>query len=53
MYKVFYSLITIIWIFDILNLPIVQFLDVEIPVNDLAWFLIFIFLPNTRDKVED
>ena len=32
---------------DILNLPIVNFLDTEIPINTLAWILIFIFIPGT------
>lgn len=47
MYKIFNALLTIVWVMDILNLPIVNFLDTEIPINTLAWILIFIFIPGT------
>ncbi len=47
MYKIFKAVLTIVWIMDILNLPIVNFLDTEIPINGLAWFLIFILIPGT------
>ena len=47
MYKIFKAVLTIVWIMDILNLPIVNFLDTEIPINTLAWILIFIFIPGT------
>ncbi|AIY78861.1 hypothetical protein U728_728 [Clostridium botulinum 202F] len=51
MYKIFYSLITIIWILDILNIPRMEFLDTQIPINTLAWLLIWIFIPSTTVKV--
>ncbi len=51
MYKIFYSLITIIWILDILNIPVMEFLDTQIPINTLAWLLIWIFIPSTTVKV--
>lgn len=47
MYKIFSALLTIVWVMDILNLPIVNFLDIEIPINTLAWILIFIFISGT------
>lgn len=47
MYKIFKALLSIVWIMDILNFPIVDFLDTEIPINTLAWILIFIFIPGT------
>lgn len=47
MYKIFNALLTIVWVMDILNLPIVNFLDTEIPINTLAWILIIIFIPGT------
>ena len=47
MYKIFKALLSIVWIMDILNFPIVDFLDTEIPINGLAWFLIFILIPGT------
>lgn len=47
MYKLFYACLVIIWICDILNLPFVEFLDSAIPINGLAWFLIFWFIPGS------
>lgn len=54
MYRVLYSLMVIIWIVDILNMNIIidgvnvhEFLDVTIPVNGWAWFLLWVFLPST------
>nr|DAS65349.1 MAG TPA: hypothetical protein [Bacteriophage sp.] len=38
------KLITIIWILDILNIPGMEFLDTTIPINGLAWFLIWILV---------
>lgn len=53
MYRVLYSLVVIIWIVDILNMNIMingvnvhEFLDVTIPVNGWAWFLLWVFLPS-------
>ncbi len=48
-YKVFYGLIMIIWVLDILNMPFMGFLDTTIPINGLAWTLIFLFLPEVDD----
>ena len=49
--KLFRFLLVLIWIIDILNIGIsvfgfnlVEFLDVTLPINGLAWALIFIFL---------
>ena len=50
MYKIFISLVNITWILDILNIPCVEFMDTSIPINGLAWFLIFLFLPSTDDS---
>ena len=51
MQKLLKSIITIIWIIDILNISfmingvnIAQFLDVTVPINTLAWILIWIFV---------
>ena len=44
-YKIFKALIYIIWILDILNMPFMAFMDTTIPINDLAWLLILVFLP--------
>nr|DAK92438.1 MAG TPA: hypothetical protein [Bacteriophage sp.] len=48
-YKVLYAIISIIWILDILNIPGMEFLDTTLPINGLAWFLIWCCLPNTED----
>lgn len=52
MYKIFYSLLTIVWILDITNMPFMEMLDTTYPVNTLAWFLIWIFLPSTKVVIE-
>ena len=51
MYKIFYAVVTIIWILDILNIPGMEFLDTKIPINTLAWFLIWICIPSTTVKI--
>lgn len=38
------KIITIIWILDILNLPFMEVLDTTIPINGLAWLLIWLFV---------
>ena len=49
MYKIFVALLDIIWVLDILNLPFMEFMDVDIPINTLAWLLIFLVLPSTTN----
>lgn len=58
MYRLLYALILIIWIVDILNMNIMidgtnvrEFLDVTVPINGWAWFLLWIFLPSTTVTV--
>ena len=51
MYKIFVALLDIIWVLDVLNLPFMEFLDVDIPINTLAWLLIFLVLPSTTSVV--
>ncbi len=48
MYKLGVAILTIIWILDILNFPCVEFLDTTIPVNGLAWFLIWLLIPSAE-----
>lgn len=50
MYKIFYYILTIVWILDILNLPFMDFLDITYPINSLAWFLIWVFVPSPNTK---
>ena len=45
MYRIFYSLLTIFWILDILNFPFMEMFDTTYPINGVFWFFICIFLP--------
>ena len=49
--RILNSALIIIWIIDILNIGVningfnlVEFLDVSLPINTLAWFLILLFV---------
>jgi hypothetical protein len=44
MFKIFKTILIIVWIIDILNFKCVQCLDTTYPVNTLAWFLIWILI---------
>ena len=46
MYATFYTLLTIVWVMDILNLPFMEFLDTTYPINGLAWLLIWLLIPK-------
>lgn len=46
MYRMFYSLLTIFWILDILNFPFMEMFDTTYPINGGFWFLIWMFLPT-------
>ena len=46
MYKTFYACLAIFWVLDILNLPFMEIFDTTYPVNGLAWFLIWVFIPS-------
>lgn len=59
MFKLFKSLLIIIWIIDILNIDFViggihiqEFLDVTIPINGWFWFLIWALVPTTSSYIE-
>lgn len=47
MYKLFYGLLTIIWLFDAFNFPQFEILDTTYPINFWMWLLIFMLLPPT------
>lgn len=53
MYKIFYALLTMLWVGDILNMPIglFEYLDGVLPINTLAWLLIWILVPSTKHKI--
>lgn len=51
MYKIFKAILIIIWILDILNIPCMSFLDTTVPINTLAWFLIWIFVLQKRGNL--
>lgn len=57
MYKIIYSVITIFWILDILNLPFMAMFDTTYQINGWAWFLIWLLIPSTdvvvKHKWED
>ena len=46
MYNIFYSLVSIFWVLDILNLPFMQMFDTTYPINVWAWFLIWMLMPT-------
>ena len=50
MYKIFNAILTVIWVLDIVNIPYLEFLDTTIPINTLAWVLIWLFIPSTSEK---
>ena len=50
MYKTFYAIIVIIWVLDVINVPSLSFLDLELPINELGWLLIWIFLPEPKKE---
>lgn len=59
LYAIFKTLITIVWIVDILNIDflvngvhVAEFLDVTIPINSWFWLLIWLFLPTISSRKE-
>lgn len=59
LYAIFKTLITIVWIVDILNIDflvngvhVAEFLDVTIPINDWFWLLMWLFLPTISSRKE-
>lgn len=52
MYKIFYAVLSIVWVLDILNLPFMQMLDTTYPINGWAWFLIWLVVPTTKTVVK-
>lgn len=45
MYKIFYALMIITFVLDVLNMPFMAALDTVYPINGLAWALIIAFVP--------
>ena len=59
LYAIFKTLITIVWIVDILNIDflvngvhVAEFLDITIPINSWFWLLIWLFLPTISSRKE-
>ena len=50
MYKVFLAVLNIVWVLDILDIPCMKFLDTTVPINTLAWFLIFMLIPSDKKR---
>lgn len=38
------TLLKIIWLLDVINIPGMEFLDTTLPINGLIWLLIWIFI---------
>lgn len=53
MYKVFYSILIIIWLLDVSNFPQMEFLDTTYPVNGILWFLIWCILPSPDENKKE
>lgn len=53
MYKIFFTLLAMVWIGDILNMPIgfFEYLDSVLPINTLAWMLIWLLVPSTNQRI--
>ena len=59
LYAIFKTLITIVWIVDILNIDflingvhVAEFLDVTIPINGWFWLLMWLFSPTISSRKE-
>ena len=44
MYKTFISILSIFWLFDVMNMPFMQIFDTDYPVNGWVWFAIVLVL---------
>lgn len=53
MYKLFFAILVIFWIFDIINLPFMDIFDTTYPINTLAWLLIWIFIPGIKIRCKN
>lgn len=51
MYKILYAVLSIFWVFDIINLPFMIQFDTIYPVNTLAWFLIWAVIPSATTTI--
>lgn len=56
MYKTILLLLRIIWVIDILNISfsiggvnVAEFLDITVPFNFWAWFIIWLLLPTVHE----
>lgn len=46
MYLLFYSLLTLFWVFDVMNMPFMEIFDTIYPINGIAWLIIWAVLPT-------
>ncbi|KAF5050621.1 hypothetical protein DSECCO2_427630 [anaerobic digester metagenome] len=53
MYKLFRTCLAIFWVLDILDFPFMEIFDTIYPVNGLAWFLIWVFIPSIHQYTKD
>lgn len=52
MYKIFLSIVSIIWLGDVFNLEVLSFLDTTIPINGWMWFCIWLMLPSSNTTIK-
>lgn len=51
MYKIFYALLNIFWVFDIIDMPFMEQFDTRYQINTLAWLLIWLVIPCANAAV--
>ena len=59
MFKIFKTLLLVIWIIDICNInfvikgiEVVEFLDKTVAINFWGWFLFWLFIPSSTTLIE-
>lgn len=49
----FWDLVWIFWICDILNLPFMEMFDTTYPLNTLFWFIVFVVYDERHGEDKD
>lgn len=53
MYKTFITILTAVFLLDVFNLQFMEWLDTTLPINALAWLLIWISVAIVQDELKD
>ena len=53
MYKTFISILSIFWLFDVMNMPFMQIFDTDYPVNGWVWFAVVLVLIMVSGVIEE